>query len=788
MSIRNLAGLLEPRSIAVIGAPTGVLQLQLVSNLQASDTEKRPLHQCSSLPWPAADLAVILDSALAIPEALHEFAKTGGRALLWAADAPVSDEVLSACRPARIRILGPRTCGIASPGAGFNATWLAQTPLPGSVALIAQSRSIAATVMDFAQGRQLGFSWLAVTGAERDVDVADLLDYAALDPSTRAVVLDLGHIGEARKFMSAARAVARIKPVVVLQSPGAGAQLPDPVRSAAFARAGLVECADLEALFDALAALERLPVLKSYRIAIAGNGAGLCALGSSALARHGLEPARLSQSTCDELLRLNPQTRFSSRTVDLGEMPGATIAVALRHALADPGVDLLLLVHGPGTQCPQRELAEALSHAKLGGRLLAVWPGLELAATARAISAAAGIATFATADQAARAVRFRMRHAINHQLLTQTPEPDAGDEPNSAQCAELLHGYEAAGTLEVPADASMAVLENYAVATPGDADTVNEIYRVTLSCNAELGMHIDLQATTANEPRPRACALPPLDSVLATRLLLEAGVSATSQQEALAPNLIRLARLAVEQPLICAAQLELGITRNGSAAIVLPGASLWVNTPPTERRRLALAPYPSDLGHVTQLGQDSSYLVRAIRPSDEPALIELLHALNPEEVRYRFFIHLRHFSHAMAARMTQIDYDRELALVAFDVEKPEALIGTVTLIADADGSEAEFAILVHHAHAGRGLGRHLMTCMLEYAAAKGVSRVIGHVLSDNRSMLALARRLGFAIKSDPLDPGCRMVEMRVAAKSAAGDADHRRVDTGQRSGTGPDSS
>ena len=758
MSIRNLAGLLQPSSVALIGAPAGELQLQLRANLQASATAARPLHPCSGTAWPLADLAVVLDPTLATAASIVGFAATGGRALLWAADAPISEEVLRSFRPARIRVLGPRTCGVAVPAAGFNATWLSQAPLPGSVALIAQSRSVAAAVADFAQGRRMGFSWLAVTGAETDVDVADLLDHAALDPKTRAVVLDLGRIGEPRKFMSAARAAARNKPVVVLQNPRAGAQLPDPVRSAAFARAGLVECADLDGLFDALAALERLPAMPTYRVALAGNGAGLCALGSSALARHGLEPACLTESTRGNLLQLNPQTRFSSSTVDLGEMTAAGIVAAARSLLADPGVDLLLLVHGPGTRCTQLELAQELARAQLVKKILAVWPGLELAGAARAISAAAGIATFASAEQAARAVRFRLQHDINRQLLTQIPDTGPSGTPDAAWVTRTLRAPASSGPVPLPADRATAVLEHYGLRVLNAGNAVSDTFRINLGCDAELGMHFDFQAEVSHGAGAHARALPPLDSVLAARLLLDAGVGSAPQQEELAPSLIRLGRLVVEQPLISSVQLELGIAADGSGVGVLPGARLVVADPLPERRRLAIAPFPSSMEHVAQLARGNNYLVRAIRPADEPALIGLFQELNPEEVRFRFFIHLRHFSHAMAARMTQIDYDRELALVAFAAGNDQQVVATATLIADADGREAEFAILVHHAHAGRGLGRHLMMRLLDHAHAKGIATVIGDVLSDNRGMLALAARLGFTIKADPLDPGCRRVE------------------------------
>src|SRR5699024_6502745 len=145
------------------------------------------------------------------------------------------------------------------------------------------------------------------------------------------------------------------------------------------------------------------------------------------------------------------------------------------------------------------------------------------------------------------------------------------------------------------------------------------------------------------------------------------------------------------------------------------------------RDRLALAPYPARMRHRVKLRGGQHYIVRAIRPADEPALIELLESLNPEEVRLRFFSIIRQFTHDMAARMTQIDYDREVSLVASPADAPDRLAASATLIADPDSRQAEYAILVHHDHAKIGLGRHLMDCLLRQAHARGVQTVFGDV-------------------------------------------------------------
>jgi GNAT superfamily N-acetyltransferase len=163
--------------------------------------------------------------------------------------------------------------------------------------------------------------------------------------------------------------------------------------------------------------------------------------------------------------------------------------------------------------------------------------------------------------------------------------------------------------------------------------------------------------------------------------------------------------------------------------------------------------------HRTKTRGHNDYLVRAVLPSDEPSLLNLLEHLSADEIRLRFFAFIRHFSHDMAARMTQIDYDREVTLVAFHAEKQDMVIGIATIVSDPDGREAEYAVLVHHDHVRQGLGRHLLECLLSEAIQRGISKVHGDVLADNVPMLNLVQSLGFTARASVDDPGCRRVEI-----------------------------
>jgi acetyltransferase len=141
--------------------------------------------------------------------------------------------------------------------------------------------------------------------------------------------------------------------------------------------------------------------------------------------------------------------------------------------------------------------------------------------------------------------------------------------------------------------------------------------------------------------------------------------------------------------------------------------------------------------------------VRPIRPEDEPSLLQAFRQLDPADVRMRFFGPIKELSHEMAARLTQIDYEREMALVAFAEAGPlQGPVGVARFVADPDNAEAEFAIIVRSDAKGRGIGRSLMTLLIDYARERGIGTLIGHVLAENMPMLELARELGFTAGAD----------------------------------------
>ena len=273
-----------------------------------------------------------------------------------------------------MRLIGPNCLGIMMPGVALNASFAAHMPCPGSLALISQSGAIAAGMVDWAAQRGVGFSGIVSIGDQLDVDIADLLDYFALDGKTHAILLYVEAIKDARKFMSAARAAARIKPVVVVKSgrmaQGAKAAAThtgalagsDAVYDAAFRRAGILRVSDLRELFDCAETLGRVEPPSGKRLAILTNGGGIGVLAIDRLVELGGIPAAIEPATREKLDAVLPPTWSGSNPVDIvGDADAARYAAALEVLLADAGNDAVLVMNVQTAIAPADEIAATVT-------------------------------------------------------------------------------------------------------------------------------------------------------------------------------------------------------------------------------------------------------------------------------------------------------------------------------------------------------------------------------------------------------------------------------------------
>jgi acetyltransferase len=277
----------------------------------------------------------------------------------------------------------------------------------------------------------------------------------------------------------------------------------------------------------------------------------------------------------------------------------------------------------------------------------------------------------------------------------------------------------------------------------------------------------------------KALALPPLDPVLAEAMMRQTRVYKLLQGyrdrppaalKEIAACLIRLSQLIIDVAEVV--EVDINPLLADSEGVIALDARVRLDPRQAGKagggERLAIRPYPKALEQSFTLPDGQKIFLRPLRPEDAPGLRSGFSRLDPDDVRMRFFAQMREMSPAMAARLTQLDYNREMALAAFPAEGPDRNgpdrngLGVVRLVADPDNRRAEFAITIRSQDKGRGLGRALMERIMDYAMKRGIGEVWGDVLADNARMLALCDELGFE-RAAPAD-GIVRVRRRLRAE------------------------
>ncbi|KAF1714695.1 bifunctional acetate--CoA ligase family protein/GNAT family N-acetyltransferase [Pseudoxanthomonas wuyuanensis] len=465
MSTYRLKSVFEPASVAVVGSrsrPRSVGRAVIGNLLEAGFAGPIALvnlhpaqmegvvcvRRLRDLPW-TPDLVVIATPAETVPGIAAEAADKGAAAVavLTAAmgQGPGSPaaRLQTLAREKGLRVLGPNCLGVIAPHARLNASLAGRFPKAGDLALISQSGAISGGLVEWSMGRSVGFSAVVSLGDALDVDFADLLDYFATDHRTRAILLYVEAIRDARKFMSAARAAARTKPVVVVRSrhpasavPATAAAIgthtqqlarPDAVYDAAFRRAGLLRVRSLDELFAAAETLGRLRAFPGRRLAILTNGGGVGALSVDRLEALGGTLAALSDATRQQLDAMLPVGWSRTNPVDLlTDIDADRYAATIAALLDDPENDALLAVNVPTVLSSSLETAQAMTgmlkqrpaHAPRKP-VFAVWLGNDAQATG--VLNAAHIPNYPSESDAVAGFMHLVHHREAQAALMETP-------------------------------------------------------------------------------------------------------------------------------------------------------------------------------------------------------------------------------------------------------------------------------------------------------------------------------------------------------------------------------
>ncbi len=794
MALRSLRQLVEPERIVAV-APVGAMPawaLRAERNLFAATTEveryavgtagaapsDRVLASLDHLPagpflalvsLPQPDLPALLDG-------LHAHGCRAAVLVGGAMPLPERHALQAQARRLDIRLLGPTQMGLLLPHQGLSLGAAAALPPAGELAFLAQSDALTTAMLDWAAAHGIGFSLVASLGDSMEVKLGDLLDHLALDPATRIILLQLEGISDARRFMSAARAAARAKPVIAIRSgrytalgddhDPARLRAHDDAYEAAFRRAGMLRVRRIEELFAtagtlAASAGHRRSRLRQGRLAIVSNGRGPALLAADLLAERGHGPAR---------------------TQDLGleAAPGA-FAAAVQPLLRDPACDAVLVLFAPAVVAPPERYAQAVTalqpQARDAGRLLlAAWLGEAAVQPARRLLADAGVPAYATPEAAVQAfldiVSFKRRQLALQQVCTSAPP---GGAPEREAAAALVGTALAAGLRTLDETRARALLATYGLPPFATAQPPTGPLELVLAMALDSTFGPVLRLAQGAPGRgligEPATALPPLNGTLALdmlqetplgRTLLKAGDRQLPEPRPVIEALVRLSELVVDRPEIAGIELELRLSLEHGLETLSARIDLAPVPPGTDpTARLAIRPYPVELEEEVTTEDGQRFTLRPIRPEDAAALQRGFRRLTADDVRRRFFAPLRELTPEAAARLSQIDYDRELVLVIEDPASPGDLLGGARIIMDPDRRRAEFAATIRSDQQGRGLGRLALERVLDHARRRGVEEVWGSILADNQAMQGLATDLGLTLGRDPDEPDAVIASKRL---------------------------
>ncbi len=882
-----LTPLFEPKSIAIIGASEtpGSVGATLARNVIDGGFKGKlffvnPRHDTvfgqkaydnvESIPQ-RLDLAVICTKAETVPGIVdacgragtrHAIVISGGFAEMGTRGASLLRTLLDSARRHNLRLLGPNCLGLMRPGSGVNATFAHGSANPGTIGLISQSGALCTAILDWALPNNVGFSNVVSLGAESDIDFGEVLDYMVADPRTENIFLYIEGIKNARRFMSALRAAARCKPVLLIKvgrhPAGRQAALShtgalvgaDDVFDAALRRAGVVRLGNIGQMYAAAQALFSHFRPRGNRLMIVTNGGGPGVMAADHAADIGIPLATVSDELKAKLDLALPPTWSQANPIDIvGDADPARYAAAITACLEDEQVDGVMAILTPQAMTDPTQAARTVIEVarKTDKPLVTCWMGEEQVREARLLFKGAGIPTFRTPEPAVELFSHISNYYRNQQLLMQAPASIADHIPPRLESARLvietalsegrrqLNEMESKALLaafRIPiaqtvvarsASEAMVLAEEIGLPVVMKVDSpqithksdsggvrlnLNSLAQVRDAYNAILeevkkkrpeaiihGIAIEPMIQKANGRElvvgmvrdqvfgptiifgpggtgveagstERAVALPPLNRFLVADMLATTRASARLGEfrnmppvsmEALEAVLLRVSEMVCELPWIREMDINpLIVDENGAVAV---DARISIENMPLTAGRydhMAIHPYPSHLTSTYQTADGHDVTIRPIRPEDADMEQEFVKNLSPETKYYRFMNTLRELSPSQVVRLTQIDYDREMAFVALtEIDGREVEVGVARYATNPDGESCEFAIVVADDWKGKGLARRLMGVIIETARSRGVKYMNGDFLSENRRMIQFVTSLGFTLTTHPEDPGLK---------------------------------
>ena len=400
---------------------------------------------------PFTDLAIVAVPIAMTPEVVRQCVRAGTQGVIIIAAGGrelgeegrlIEEQISGAFEGSGLRIIGPNCLGVIRPARKLNASFIPGMPAHGIIGFISQSGAIGTASLDRAAMGNVGFSHFISIGSMLDVDFGDMIDYLGNDGNVKAILIYMENLTNTRKFMSAARAVSRIKPIIVLKAgkSEAGARAAtthigamvgeDAVYDAAFKRAGIVRVPTLARLFDCSELMAKQPRPAGSRLAIITNGGGPGIMAADTLAEYNLEPAPIPDDIMAQLDEILPPHWSRNNPIDiLGNATLERFTRAMEICLASREFDGVLIIMVSEPHIRPEEVAEALAGLVKRKRfpVFASWMGGSRMAAANDILNRANIPTYETPERAVRAFLYMVEYTRNQELLSQAPAKLSAD-------------------------------------------------------------------------------------------------------------------------------------------------------------------------------------------------------------------------------------------------------------------------------------------------------------------------------------------------------------------------
>ncbi|MGD8498719.1 MAG: bifunctional acetate--CoA ligase family protein/GNAT family N-acetyltransferase, partial [Chromatiales bacterium] len=818
------------------------------------------------------DLAVIATPARTVPPIVHQCGEAGVKSIVvpsagfkeaGSQGVHLQEALMEEARRYRMRVLGPNCLGIMRPDIGLNATFSNNIADAGNLALVSQSGALCTAMLDWAQKHGIGFSSVVSLGDVADLDFGEVLDYLAMDGKTRAILLYIEGIRDARNFMSGLRAAARLKPIIVMKAgrfaEGSRAVLShtgalvgaDDIFNAAMERAGAVRVMDIGQLFSAARILSTSLNVRNGRLAIVTNGGGPGVLATDRAVELELNVPEPGTDTMTRLNEILPAHWSGGNPIDiLGDAPPERYREAVEACLKDRNFDGVLAILTPQAMTQPTEAAQAVIDASSKTRkpVLTCWMGESQVMEARELFDENRLPSFHMPEYGVAAFAHLASYQRNQQLLMQVPEPvENRSLPDVDGARLIIEGVLQEGRHVLTAIESKAVLRAFhiPVAPTIEAHTSGQALVAAQSLGFPVAMKIsspelthksdvggvrlnvanaqavrsvfnqmmeeisrqhpeanisgitiepmykgpngrELMVGVVRDPvfgpvisfgsggtavevhRDRAVALPPLNSFIIGRTIQRTRVAKllgpfrqmpAVSMEALEQVLLRVSDLVCELAEIH--ELDINPLIADEDGVMAIDARISVAYPPAAAGRyshMAIHPYPAHLITHMQLSDGTDITIRPIRPEDADIEQKFVRGLSEEAKYFRFMQALQELTPEMLVRFTQIDYHREMALIAVtELDGEEVELAVARYTTNPDGESCEFGIVVADAWHGRGIGAQLMHALMETARSRGLRLIEGEVLARNRNMLKMVTKMGFSVHESDEDSTIKVV-------------------------------